>query len=148
MCHIHEDLRLQPHRYEICISDYKHLSSSNFVYLEIKISEYKEFTYKKVRISEPLAYAVIYLKMLSTTQNYNMVKRKCVKYNLRFYCCKTQIAKRVHIVLTSLVAPVLGYEISAPQDTLDIKKSLKVFSCKDFFLGDFSSAQSSTLEHR
>ena len=28
--------------------------------------------------------AVTYLKMLSTTQNYNMANRKYVKYNLRF----------------------------------------------------------------
>ena len=34
-----------------------------------------------------LAYAVTYLKMLSIAQNYNMANRKCVKYNLRFYCC-------------------------------------------------------------
>ena len=31
------------------------------------------------------AYAVTYLKMLSTAQNYNMANKKCVKYNLRFY---------------------------------------------------------------
>ena len=38
----------------------------------------------------------------------------------------TRIAKHVHIVLISLVALVLDYEISAPQDPLDIKKTLKV----------------------
>ena len=32
----------------------------------------------------------------------------------------TKSKTRVHTVLTSLVAPVLGYEISAPQDTLRI----------------------------
>ena len=34
-----------------------------------------------------LAYAVTGLKMLSTKQIYNMDKRKCMKYNLRFYFC-------------------------------------------------------------
>jgi len=39
---------------------------------------------KKVRVStlniyKTLAYAVTYLKMLSTKQNYNTAKRKCVK---------------------------------------------------------------------
>jgi hypothetical protein len=41
----------------------------------------------------------------------------------------------VHIVLTSLVALVLDYEISAPQDTLDKKKTLKVSSCRIFSWG-------------
>jgi hypothetical protein len=34
-----------------------------------------------------LAYNVRYLKKLSIALNYNMANRKCVKYNLRFYCC-------------------------------------------------------------
>ena len=39
---------------------------------------------QKVRVSKlnnckTLAYAVTYLKMLSTTQNYNTANRKCVK---------------------------------------------------------------------
>jgi len=38
--------------------------------------------------------------------------------------------------LTSLVAPVLGYEILAPQDTLEIK-ALEVSSCRIFFAGYF-----------
>ena len=47
---------------------------------------------QKVRVSKlntykTLAYAVTYLKMLSTTQNYNLANRKCVKHNLRFYFC-------------------------------------------------------------
>jgi hypothetical protein len=33
------------------------------------------------------AFAATYLKMPSAAQNYNMAKRKCVKYNLRFYFC-------------------------------------------------------------
>ena len=49
--------------------------------------------------------------------------------------CKTRIAN-VHTVLMSLVAPVLGYEISAPQGTLDIKKTPKISICK-IFLGGF-----------
>jgi hypothetical protein len=38
-------------------------------------------------------------------------------------------------VLTSLVAPVLVYEISAPQDTLNIKETLEVSSCRIFSWG-------------
>ena len=49
--------------------------------------------------------------------------------------CSTQTAKHVHSVLTSLVAPSLGYEISAPQDTLDIKKTESFFLQEFFFLG-------------
>ena len=50
------------------------------------------YSTSKVRFSnlntyKTLAYAVTYLKILSTTQNYNMANRKCVKYNLGFYFC-------------------------------------------------------------
>ena len=48
--------------------------------------------------------------------------------------CNTWIAN-VHTVLMSLVAPVLGYEISAPQGTLDIKKTPKISICKIFLEG-------------
>jgi hypothetical protein len=48
---------------------------------------------------------------------------------------------RVHTVLTSLVSLVLHYEISAPQDTLDKKKTLKLSSCSIFPWG-ISSQQS------
>jgi len=42
---------------------------------------------------------------------------------------------RVHTVLTSLVAPVLGYGISAPQDTLDMKETVEVSSYRIFSWG-------------
>jgi hypothetical protein len=40
-------------------------------------------------------------------------------------------------VLTPLIAPVMGYDISGPQDTLDIKKT-RIFLRAGFFLGEDS----------
>jgi len=50
------------------------------------------FTHKKVRVSKlntykTFAYAVTYLKMLSTAQKLHRTNRQDVKYNLRFYFC-------------------------------------------------------------
>ena len=38
----------------------------------------------KLHTSKTLAYAVIYLEILSTAQNCNMANRQYVKYKLRF----------------------------------------------------------------
>ena len=47
---------------------------------------------KKGRVSKlntykTFAYAVTYLEILSTAQNYNMANRPYVKHKLRFYFC-------------------------------------------------------------